>query len=241
MIDEFTTEGYQRHNRVRQEHLGSLGLDLDGKTVLELGAGVGDHTGFWLDRDCTVTAVEGRDNNLRRLQERYPDVLAERMDLDGGERELGRHQVIYAYGILYHLGRPAEALENWANCCGELLLLETVVDPSPLCEVKRIQESITNPTASFSGLACRPTRNWVYRELSRHFPHVYLPVTQPRHEEFLLDWTDVRWGEDDYGEEVRGLIRAVFIASRKPLQNPMLVEQLPIRYLPCRPMPKRTQ
>ena len=37
----FRNPHYQRHNRRRQEHLASLDLDLRGKTVLELGAGLG--------------------------------------------------------------------------------------------------------------------------------------------------------------------------------------------------------
>ncbi len=239
MIDEFTTEGYQRHNRARQEHLASLGLDLDNKTVLELGAGVGDHTGFWFDRNCFVRCVEARPENIVQLSLRMRSDWVIQHDLDGPEFPAVSAQIIYAYGILYHLGRPAEALAVWADHCKELLLLETVVDPSPMCELKRLRESFDNPTASFTGLACRPSRNWVYRELCRHFPHVYLPVTQPDHDEFPLDWSEMRWGEDDLGEQVRGLIRAVFVASRTPLENPLLIEQLPTRYLACRKMPTR--
>ena len=51
---------YQRHNARRQEHLASLQLDLAGKRVLEVGAGIGDHTTFFLDRECTVVATEPR-------------------------------------------------------------------------------------------------------------------------------------------------------------------------------------
>lgn len=35
---------YLRHNARRQEHLATLGLDLGNKSVLEVGAGIGDHT-----------------------------------------------------------------------------------------------------------------------------------------------------------------------------------------------------
>ena len=56
---------YQRHNARRLEHLASLRLDLAGKRVLEVGAGIGDHTTFFLDRDCTVVATEPRPENCR--------------------------------------------------------------------------------------------------------------------------------------------------------------------------------
>jgi hypothetical protein len=53
-IDVFHSAHYQRHNQRRQEHLASLGLDISGATVLEVGAGIGDHTSFFLDRGCQI-------------------------------------------------------------------------------------------------------------------------------------------------------------------------------------------
>ena len=61
----FRSPWYQRHNQRRQEHLASLQLDLVGKSVLEVGAGVGDHTFYFLDRDCTVVSVEARRENCQ--------------------------------------------------------------------------------------------------------------------------------------------------------------------------------
>lgn len=49
---------YLRHNARRQEHLATLGLDLGNKSVLEVGAGIGDHTQFFLDRGCKVLCTE---------------------------------------------------------------------------------------------------------------------------------------------------------------------------------------
>jgi len=59
----------QRRSARRLEHLASLGLDLHGKRVLEVGAGVGDHTGFFLDRDCTIVSTESKPENCRLLAE----------------------------------------------------------------------------------------------------------------------------------------------------------------------------
>ena len=42
-------------NRARQDHLASLGLDLERKTVLEVGSGVGRHTAFFEKLGCTCT------------------------------------------------------------------------------------------------------------------------------------------------------------------------------------------
>src|SRR5690242_1107048 len=53
---EFLSPAYQQHNVARLQHLDSLGLPVCGKRVLELGAGVGDHTIFYLHRNCKVLA-----------------------------------------------------------------------------------------------------------------------------------------------------------------------------------------
>jgi 16S rRNA A1518/A1519 N6-dimethyltransferase RsmA/KsgA/DIM1 with predicted DNA glycosylase/AP lyase activity len=41
----------------------AIWLDLVGKSVLEVGAGVGDHTLYFLDRDCAVVSLEARGEN----------------------------------------------------------------------------------------------------------------------------------------------------------------------------------
>src|SRR4051794_26482202 len=69
----FWSPQYIRHNQRRQEHLASLGLEIAGRDVLEVGAGIGDHTSFFLDRGCRVTITDGRPKNVRLLRERYPD------------------------------------------------------------------------------------------------------------------------------------------------------------------------
>ena len=56
----FLSMHYLRHNARRLEHLAGLGLPLHGRSVVEFGAGVGDHTAFYLDRDCAVTATDAR-------------------------------------------------------------------------------------------------------------------------------------------------------------------------------------
>lgn len=54
---------------------------------------------------------------------------------------------------------------------------------------------------------------------------VYAPLTQPAHEEFPLDWTAPR--------QPGTLSRAVFIASRQPLDHPLLTTELPDRQRAC--------
>ena len=222
---------YYRHNCRRQEHLASLKLDLHGKSVLEVGAGVGDHTSFFLDRDCSVISVEPRAENcelfaaaMRSLHSAGYHKASKVGLVQGDVESLGRlivdqFDVVYCYGLLYHLADPRSAIEAMAARCRGLLLLETCVSFGNQDELNPIRELQADPTQSFYGLGCRPTRNWVFKNLKTFFPFVYAPLTQPAHEEFPIDWLP------PYPQQL--LVRAVFVAARHPITNDQLVDYLP--------------
>jgi Methyltransferase domain len=220
--DIFWSHHYLRHNQRRQEHLASLDLPLAGRTVLEVGAGIGDHTTFFVDRTCAVTVTEPQAQNLAILRQRYPDLDVRPLDLNDPPDEPIAVDVVYCYGLLYHLERPAEAIAWMASCARDMLLLETCVAAGEHDDIYPFFETPADPENAITGRGCRPTRAWVRRELATRFAHVYVPLTQPWHEEFPLDWTRPELSD-------RSLIRAVFIASRQPLANHLLTEELPVR------------
>jgi 2-polyprenyl-3-methyl-5-hydroxy-6-metoxy-1,4-benzoquinol methylase len=211
-LDGFSSDFYQRHNKRRQEHLASLHLDLSGRSVLEIGAGIGDHTSFFLDRNCRVTSTDGRPECVAALKARHPQTNVLRYDANGEPpAEIQPHQIVYAYGVLYHLKQPAHALATMSRLCTEMLLLETCVSngsESPVAWAEEADEA----TQALDGTGCRPTRQWVWSQLSKLFEHVYVTTTQPWHEEFPVDWT----------KDYPGLIRSVFVASRRPIENRLL-------------------
>jgi methyltransferase family protein len=188
--------------------------------VLEVGAGIGDHTSFFLDRDCRVVSTEAREDNLEILSKRYRGMEVNLLDVEEVDPPEQRvFDIVYCYGLLYHLSRPSQAIAYMALRCRDLLLLETCVSYGDHEAVNLVKEPAQNPTQAVSGIGCRPTRPWLHRELRKHFEHVYMPLTQPYHVEFPLDWT-----KPDKGG---GLTRAVFIASRGRLVNPLLTEGIP--------------
>ena len=217
----FIHDAYQRHNRRRQEHLASLMLPLAGKTILELGAGIGDHTSFFLDRNCTVTVTDVREENLVHVHKRFPLVGTRIFDIEGTSTpDLPSHEIVYAYGLLYHLADPASALIRMSSLAKEMLLLETCVSFGTNEAINQVPEDVTDPTQAAHGMGCRPTRLWVFNSLSRLFDYVYVPRTQPWHEEFPTDWLAPP------PANTTGLFRSVFIASRTPLDSPMLANSL---------------
>ena len=219
-VSAFHSEEYLRHNARRLEHLASLGLPLAGRSVLEVGAGIGDHTSFFLDRGCRVTSSDGRPENVALLAKRYPALTVRLLDLDDPDQAFtDRVEVVYCYGTLYHLRRPAEALEYLAARCSSHLLLETCVSVGDDERLELVEEPQHNPSQATSGMGCRPTRLWVHRRLGELFPFVYMPLTQPAHPEFPLDWAA--------GPAVGTLTRAVYVATRDPLDNPLLSTTIP--------------
>ena len=223
--DHFHEWAYLRHNSRRHEHLATLGLDLANKSVLEVGAGIGDHTSFFLDRGCSVLCTEPREDCLKVIRRRFksePNVSVESLDLDAAlSSSAPRHDVVYCYGVLYHLSRPAEALAWMCDRANDLVLLETCVSFSREDNPFLVDEDATLQSQAITGIGSRPSRVWVMNRLKEGMPHVYATVTQPWHEEFPLDWTTPG------PTSTTGLARAVFVASRKPLNLPTLSRELP--------------
>lgn len=222
-VHAFHSNHYLRHNARRLEHLASLRIPVAGMSVLEVGAGIGDHTHYYQDRGCRVTVTEARAENLLHLGNRYPDCSVRFLDMESPRPLAGApFGVVHCYGLLYHLSKPREALAFLGQNTGSMLFLETCVSFGEQEEINLLAEVQSHPTQACSGTGCRPTRAWLFRELRGLFEYVYLPTTQPCHEEFPLDWT----APDKHQAPLQ---RAVFIATRERLENPALTSALVLR------------
>lgn len=228
----FRSDHYTRINQRRLEHLATLGLVRRGMRILELGAGIGDLTGFFLDRDCAVTLVEGRPDNIAIARDRFadhPHIDIHLRDLDHPadiRTPETSWDLVFAYGLLYHLERPAEAIRWMAHRAASLLILETCVTPARNAAINPLAEDSSFASQALRGNGCRPTRAWVHDQLTLHLPFVYSVCTQPNHDEFPLDWNNP-------APSGAGLYRAIFVASRTPLDHhPLLLRGLPERHDP---------
>jgi SAM-dependent methyltransferase len=219
-VASFHSDQYLRHNARRLEHLASLRIPVAGLSVLEVGAGIGDHSHYYIDRGCRVTITEAREENLDLLKKRFPNENVLFLDMESPSSIEGApFDITHCYGLLYHLSNPEQALSFLSQNTKRMLFLETCVSFGDGEEVNPTLESQDDPTQAFSGTGCRPTRAWVFGELRKQFAFVYVPTTQPWHEEFPIDW--------DNGKEHRApLQRAIFIASRDRIENTLLANCL---------------
>lgn len=206
-------------NHARQQHLASLGLDLERKKVLEVGAGIGLHTPFFLERGCDVTVTDGRPENVAEIQRRLAGVHTAVVDLEADRPldSLGRFDVVYCYGLLYHLANPERALARLAEVCNGLLLLETAVSPGNYDELLLVRDP-DDANQAVSGVGCRPTRLWVLNRLRMLLGHAYIPRTQPVHVDFPTDWRT---------PPIQTMYRSIFVGSRSPLGLATLGDTVP--------------
>lgn len=97
--EAFLSYHYQRHNQGRLEHLASLVLNITGSTVLEVGAGIGDHTSFFIDRGCQIVTSDARQENILKLRSRFPDLRVLKIDLDNPPETFNEiFDIVYCYG-----------------------------------------------------------------------------------------------------------------------------------------------
>lgn len=202
-------------NKARLDHLATLGLPIEGKSVLEVGAGIGLLTGFFEQRRCKVLSTDARPENVAEIKRRYPWRNVAVLDLEHPEEvgKLGKFDFVFCYGTLYHLEAPEPALEALSRIA-DLILLETCLTPGRDDASPHIEEMVFMNQA-MSGLGSRPTRQWVLNRLSRYWGHGYITVAQPQHPDFPIDWM---------APPTRLNTRAVFVGSKTQLGNPLLAE-----------------
>jgi cyclopropane fatty-acyl-phospholipid synthase-like methyltransferase len=53
-----------------------------GMSVLEIGAGIGDHSHYYMDRDCKITITEARPENIKYMRKHYPGFAIQFLDIE---------------------------------------------------------------------------------------------------------------------------------------------------------------
>ncbi len=211
----FDTDDAKRINAARLDNLGSLGLSIDGLSVLDVGAGPGHLAQFFVKRGCRVVSTDARPENIERMREIYPGHTGHVADVETDDlTQFGQFDVVFCYGLLYHLENPIAALRNMANACTDWLLIETMVCDST-APVLRLEDEYLSANQALRGLAHRPSPTWVATALDRiGFRHVYLPQTPPEHPDYRFEWHDnLETARDGH------LLRSIFVAGREPVEG----------------------
>lgn len=266
LLRTFASAETRDYTAQSQSHLATLepAIALAGRSVIEVGAGIAQHTPWLLDRGCAVLTTDGRASNVAFMQ-RWMDAGCARprateressrgsfasgiLDLESPPPRFHVAEVIYAYGVLYHLADPASALKWMARHASELVLLSTCValDPGHDETLHALDEkNLVGEEASVANQALshgtRPTLAWLLRKLKLNFEYVYMPVTPPRHREYVQDWEGVSAGggrgdaeqssctvyrADGVSFPPHGAARGVFVASHVALDEGELLKRV---------------
>ena len=75
-----------------------------------------------------MTSTDGRSELVEIVKERHPSVKTYVWDIEVAPSvRLHPHEIVYCYGLLYHVKNPVFVLENIPAFATELLLTETCV------------------------------------------------------------------------------------------------------------------
>src|SRR3990167_2074877 len=202
-------------NKARLNNLSSLGLDLNGKSVIDIGCGIGHLAQFFLQNNCKVFCIDGRKDNISNLRLRYPNLKCKVIDVEKEDlSKYGTFDIVFCYGLLYHTKKTDFVLKNISKICKDLLLLETCIIDSPDYDVKFVEDT-SAVNQALHHIGSRPTLKFVISNLrGNDFSNVYVPRKTPRHHDF-----EFKYIGDGSIERDGHLIRQIFIASRSQLVN----------------------
>lgn len=199
--------------RARIVHLESLELDWAGKSVLEVGCGAGYLSEWLLAQGARVTAIDTRDENLIATREKSRSLIVYKEDIQGLHSWLGVYDIVFCYGVLYHLENPIQALRNMVKMCHELLLIETIVcdHPAPIAILR--DENPAFVDQGMTELSLVPSGQFINQALrALGLEYRYTTAKWPDHPHFT--WKP----QADLAHEHDGRpMRLILAASRKPL------------------------
>lgn len=111
---------YQMKNKILSEFVNSL--NLDGKSVLEIGCGTGFYIDFWKKRGVKhLTGVDIVSRSVKTLAKRYPGYRFYKADISS-DATLAKYDIITAFDVLFHIVDDSKfdrAIWNISRMCSD--------------------------------------------------------------------------------------------------------------------------
>ena len=182
----FDQKLYQELNSAREETVreivtsvkDSLGLE----TAVDVGCGVGHFTNFLSSLRLRAVGVDARQENVEEARRRYPNLQFEVKDAEDPELlGLGTFDLVFCFGLLYHLENPFRMLRILSSMTRKLALLEGICYPSDepvmvLIDEDHLGDQGVNYVAYYPSEAC------LFKMLHcSGFSECFHPSRMPRH------------------------------------------------------------
>jgi SAM-dependent methyltransferase len=202
----------RRFVEARQEWLSRLLPELKQRlslqTAIDVGCGVGYFSGFLRELGFRVVGVDGRADNLDEARRRHPEIDFRCVDVqDRALQELGTFDLVFCFGLIYHLENPLLALRNFAAMTRKLALIEGICAPGRHAYFVLREEKPSGEDNSLTPLALYPSEAALIKAAYRiGFQFVSRATGFPQHEDFF----------DSAG---RKRLRTMLAASTVPLES----------------------
>ena len=182
------------------------------KTALDLGCGLGYYAEILHRHGFEVLAVDGRAENVEEAHRRYPHLKFQVADAqDPALADLGKFDLVFCFGLLYHLENPFRVIRSIAKLSSGLALIEGIVYPSPEPAMVLMDEN-TGVDQGLNYMAFYPSEPCLIKMLQRSgFSSCYNPTQMPSHPEYHK-------GSNGFRR------RTVVAAARESIGSPMLAK-----------------
>jgi SAM-dependent methyltransferase len=152
------------------------------ETAIDVACGLGYFSRFLKGFGLQVTAIDGRQENVEEAAQRSPGIAFHRYDVeDSGITSLGEFDLVFCFGLLYHLENPLHAIRLLKQLTRKTLLVESVIHPGEEPIMALIDEASTEDQG-LNHFAFYPTEACLVKMLYRAgFSNVYGFAVQPEH------------------------------------------------------------
>jgi SAM-dependent methyltransferase len=193
--------------RVLSELKAPLGL----RTAIDVGCGLGHFANVLHGMGLQVLGVDAREENVTEARRRYPNLRFEVADAEDPQlSRLGVFDVVFCFGLLYHLENPFRALRSLSVMTPKLVMVEGICYPSP-DPILVLMDEVESRDQGLNYLAHYPSETGLVKML-RHAgcATCYLPSQMPAHAEYQEDRLGFRR-------------RTILVASKAPLVTELLL------------------
>lgn len=160
------------------------GLSL--QTCLDVGSGPGWFAERLVQEGLAVTGIEGRPELVAEAQRRVPqaEFLVRDLDQATPATDVDKRDLVFCFGLLYHVENPMLILRALARQSAKVLLLETqrILSEDPICQF--VDEN-QNTTQGLTYTAVIPSSPFLVKALYRAgYTHVYECDRTVDHDDF---------------------------------------------------------
>lgn len=182
----FDEQHYERLNSSRAAVVSALLAELKQplglETALDVGCGLGYFSGLLHSLGLDVTAIDGRPENAEAAARRNPGVKFYSYNAeDPALQTLGKFDLVFCFGLLYHLENPLLAIRHLHAMTKKLMLVEGVILQGDKPIMALIDEEVYDDQG-LNHLAFYPTEACLVKMIYRSgMKCVYRLKIQPNH------------------------------------------------------------